>query len=187
MSHVHDGSMASGAGITRLRWEASTTMVYRRLLSYVRPMAVPMLIGVALTAVASLATIGYAKAVTLLFSAVSEHSLRLLEAGLLGGLALNIVKNAAQYAGSYTMQGVGQKVIAKIRGDLFARIQFLPLPIFDRWSRGEVQMSAPVKVSSALHMRGSWVTPMTIKFTSMSKRVWTSPRLQRSKMGSGKN
>ncbi len=102
-------------------------------------MMVPMLIGVILTGIGSLATIGYAKAVMTLFAAVSAHSLRLLELGLLGGLALNIIKNAAQYAGSYTMQGVGQRVIAKIRSDLFARIQFLPLPVFDRWSRGEVQ------------------------------------------------
>jgi len=65
--------------------------------------------------------------------------LKILEFGLLAGLGLNIVKNAAQYFGSYTMQGVGQKVIARIRGDLFTRIQFLPLPVFDRWSRGEVQ------------------------------------------------
>ena len=114
-------------------------MVYRRLLDYARPMLLPMLGGVILTALASTATIGYAKAVTTLFAAVSAHSLRLLEIGLLAGLGLNIVKNAAQYAGSYTMQGVGQKVIAKIRGDLFTRIQFLPLNIFDRWSRGEVQ------------------------------------------------
>jgi len=102
-------------------------------------MLLPMLGGVILTALASTATIGYAKAVTTLFGAVQEHSLRLLEIGLLAALGLNIVKNAAQYAGSYTMQGVGQKVIAKIRGDLFTRIQFLPLNIFDRWSRGEVQ------------------------------------------------
>src|ERR1700680_764868 len=114
-------------------------MVYRRLFSYARPMLVPMVVGLALTAVASLATIGYAKAVIMLFGAVTAHSVRLLEIGLLAGLGLNIVKNAAQYAGSYTMQSVGQKVIAKIRGDLFQRIQFLPLQIFDRWSRGEVQ------------------------------------------------
>ncbi|MBV8204519.1 MAG: ABC transporter ATP-binding protein [Candidatus Eremiobacteraeota bacterium] len=139
MSHAHTGFAAVSAGIAGLAWEASMTMVYQRLFSYVRPMAVPMLIGIALTGIASLATIGYAKAVTLLFQAVTEHSLKLLEAGLLGGLALNMIKNVAQYAGSYTMQGVGQKVIAKIRGDLFARIQFLPLPVFDRWSRGEVQ------------------------------------------------
>jgi subfamily B ATP-binding cassette protein MsbA len=114
-------------------------MVYRRLLDYARPMLWPMLGGVVLTALASTATIGYAKAVTTLFAAVQSHSLTLLEIGLLAALGLNIIKNAAQYAGSYTMQGVGQKVIAKIRGDLFTRIQFLPLNIFDRWSRGEVQ------------------------------------------------
>ena len=103
-------------------------------------MAIPMILGIALTGVSSLATIGYAKAVMMLFNAVSAHSLQLLAFGLLGGLGLNVVKNAAQYGGSYTMQGVGQKVIAKVRGDLFTRVQFLPLPVFDRFSRGEVQM-----------------------------------------------
>lgn len=113
-------------------------MIYRRLLTYARPMLVPMLIGVVLTAVASSATIGYAGAVKSLIGAVNAHSLRALELALLAGLGLNILKNVAQYAGSYSMTTVGQRIVARIRGDLFSRIQFLPLQIFDRWRRGEI-------------------------------------------------
>lgn len=113
-------------------------MVYRRLMLYARPMLGAMVVGVLLTALASLATIGYAAAVKALFSAVTTHSLRTLELALLGGLCLNILKNAAQYAGGYTMTTVGQRIIAKIRSDLFARIQFLPLTLFDQWRRGEI-------------------------------------------------
>ena len=122
-------------------------MIYRRLFSYARPMALPMILGLALTGVSSLATIGYAKAVMILFNAVSTHSVQLLAFGLLGGLGLNIIKNASQYFGSYTMQGVGQKVVAKVRGDLFKRVQFLPLQVFDRWSRGEVQTRFDMSVN----------------------------------------
>ncbi len=113
-------------------------MVYRRLLTYARAFIPQLLLGVSVTAVASLATIGYALAVKMLITAVQQHSLRTLELALLGGLALNIVKNLAQYAGGYTMTNVGQKVVAKVRGDLFSRIQFLPLQVFDRWRSGEL-------------------------------------------------
>jgi subfamily B ATP-binding cassette protein MsbA len=113
-------------------------MIYRRLLGYARPMLPQMLLGVALTAVASSATVGYAGAVGKLVSAVKTHSLHLLEIGLLAGLGLNVVKNLAQYAGGYNMTTVGQKIVARIRSDLFTRIQFLPLPIFDKWPRGQI-------------------------------------------------
>ncbi len=112
-------------------------MVFRRLLGYARPLLPSMLAGVALTGVASAATVGYAKAVQMLFAAVTQHSVRSLEIALLAGLGLNIVKNAAQYAGSFTMTRVGQRVVAQIRSDLFTRIQFLPLHVFDRWRRGD--------------------------------------------------
>lgn len=115
-----------------------SSMVYRRLLSYARPYVAPMLLGVMLTGIASLATIGYAAAVKFLMQAVSEHSLRTLELALLGGLTLNILKNAALYAGGYTMTAVGQKIVNRMRNDLFSRIQFLPLQVFDRWRSGEL-------------------------------------------------
>src|SRR5579872_248539 len=113
-------------------------MVLRRLFAYARPALGPMLLGVVLTGFASLATIGYASAVRLLINAVTQHSLRTLELALLAGLGLNILKNSAQYAGGYTMTAVGQRVVAKVRSDLFARIQFLPLQVFDRWRSGEL-------------------------------------------------
>jgi subfamily B ATP-binding cassette protein MsbA len=113
-------------------------MIYRRLLGYARPMLPQMLLGVALTAVASSATVGYAGAVGKLVSAVKTHSLHLLEIGLLAGLGLNVLKNLAQYVGGYNMTTVGQKIVARIRSDLFTRIQFLPLPVFDKWPRGQI-------------------------------------------------
>ncbi len=113
-------------------------MVYRRLLTYARPLLVRMIAGVCLTGVASLATVGYAGAVKWLITAVQQHSLRTLELALLGGVGLNIIKNIAQYAGGYTMTTVGQKVVARLRGDLFTRIQYLPLQVFDRWRSGEL-------------------------------------------------
>ncbi|MDQ6766855.1 MAG: ABC transporter ATP-binding protein/permease [Candidatus Eremiobacteraeota bacterium] len=113
-------------------------MVYRRLLGYARAYVPQLLVGVAVMGLASLATIGYALAVKKLIEAVQLHSLRTLELALLGGLGLNIVKNLAQYAGGYTMTNVGQKVVARVRGDLFSRIQFLPLQVFDRWRSGEL-------------------------------------------------
>jgi ATP-binding cassette, subfamily B, bacterial MsbA len=122
-------------------------MVYRRLTAYARPFVPRMLVGVLLTGVASLATVGYAFAVKMLITSVQQHSLHTLLLALLAGLALNIIKNVAQYAGGYNMTTVGQKVVAKLRTDLFTRVQYLPLPVFDRWRPGELISRFDIDVS----------------------------------------
>ena len=131
-------------------------MASHRLVSYLRPFVAPMIGGLLLTALASLATVGYAGAVKLLVQAVQSRSLQGLGIALAVALGLNIVKNAAQYSGGYTLTSVGQQVVAKIRSDLFARIQYLALPTFDRWRSGDIlsrfsnDMSLVVEGVSAL-------------------------------------
>ena len=97
-----------------------------------------MIAGLLLTALGSLAVLGYARAAQLLVMAVQNQNLRLLFLALCGVLALNIIKNAAQYFGSYALTSVGQHFVAKVRGDLFERVQYLPLRVFDSWRSGEI-------------------------------------------------
>jgi len=113
-------------------------MVFRRLLEYVQPSALKMLAGLLLTAISSFAVLGYAKAAQLLVTSVQKQDLRLLWLALGGTLVLNLIKNGAQYGGSYTLTSVGQRVVAKVRADLYERIQYLPLRVFDRWRSGEL-------------------------------------------------
>jgi subfamily B ATP-binding cassette protein MsbA len=113
-------------------------MLQRRLLSYVRPWLPAMIAGILLTALASLATLGYAWASKELVQAVGAKSLSGLRNALLAVLALNVLKNAAQYGGGYTLTAVGQRVVARVRRDLFNRIQYLPLQVFDTWRSGEL-------------------------------------------------
>jgi len=113
-------------------------MVLRRLFEYVRPSALIMAAGLLLTALSSFAVLGYAKAAQLLVTSVEKQDLRLLWFALGGALVLNLVKNGAQYAGSYTLTSVGQHVVAKVRADLYERIQYLPLRVFDTWRSGEL-------------------------------------------------
>ncbi|HEV2907694.1 MAG TPA: ABC transporter ATP-binding protein [Candidatus Eremiobacteraceae bacterium] len=113
-------------------------MTYQRLVRYLRPFVAPMLGGLLLTAIASLATVGYAGAVKLLVQAVSDRSLQGLGIALAAALALNILKNAGQYFGGYALTSVGQQVVRNIRRDLFARIQYLALPTFDKWRSGDI-------------------------------------------------
>src|SRR5215470_1806131 len=131
-------------------------MAYDRLVSYLRPFIAPMIGGLLLTALASLATVGYGGAVKLLVQAVANRSLQGLGIALAVALGLNIVKNAAQYFGGYTLTSVGQQVVARIRGDLFARIEYLALPTLDKWRSGDIlsrfsnDMSIVVEGVSAL-------------------------------------
>ena len=113
-------------------------MVYRRILRYARPLAVKIGAGLLLSAVSSAATIAYYKVGMALIRSVEDRSVQALLLTLLSFLALNLVKNAAGYAGSYTITVVGQQVVARVRRDLFSRIQHLPLQVFDRWRQGEL-------------------------------------------------
>jgi subfamily B ATP-binding cassette protein MsbA len=153
-------------------------MAYHRLMSYVRPFIVPMIGGLVLTALASLATVGYAGAVRLLVQAVQDRSLQGLGLALAVALGLNIVKNAAQYFGGYTLTTVGQQVVAKLRGDLFARIQYLALPTFDRWRSGDIlsrfsnDMSLVVEGVSALPLFCSAALTLIASLTYMFYLNW---------------
>lgn len=144
-------------------------MVYRRIFAYARPLALKMLVGLLFTAIGSAATIAYYKVGMSLAHAVQTRSITGLVATLGVFLALNLLKNASWYAGSYTITGVGQQVVARVRTDLFRRIQYLPLQVFDTWRSGEllsrfdndvnlmvVGVSAmPLFVSAALTLVGS--------------------------------
>ena len=95
-----------------------------------------MLVGLFFAALGSAATIAYYKVGMALAHSVQTRSGQLLLLTLLVFLGLNLLKNLASYAGGYTITLVGQQVVAKVRTDLFARIQYLPLQIFDSWRSG---------------------------------------------------
>jgi subfamily B ATP-binding cassette protein MsbA len=113
-------------------------MVYKRLLAYARPHVWQMLLGLLCTALGSAATIAYFKVAESLVSSVQGRSINLLFETLVGFAVLNLIKNAATYAGSYTIAAVGQQIVARVRAELFRRIESLPLQIFDRWRGGEL-------------------------------------------------
>jgi ATP-binding cassette, subfamily B, bacterial MsbA len=113
-------------------------MVLRRLLGYLRPSVLSMAAGLLMTALSSLAVLGYARAAQLLVVSVQNQNLKMLFLALAGALALNVIKNVAQYGGSYTLTSVGQNVVANVRADLFERMQYLPLRVFDKWRSGEI-------------------------------------------------
>src|SRR5215469_2440855 len=113
-------------------------MTSTRLVQYLRPFVAPMLGGLVLAALSSFATIGYAGAVKLIVDAVQNKSLQDLGIALATALGLNVIKNSSQYFGGYLLTSVGQQVVRKIRGDLFARIQYFSLPTFDKWRPGDI-------------------------------------------------
>ncbi|HKW45583.1 MAG TPA: ABC transporter ATP-binding protein [Candidatus Eremiobacteraceae bacterium] len=153
-------------------------MVYKRLLAYARPHAWQMLLGLLCTALGSAATIAYFKVAESLVSAVQGKSVNLLFATLAGFALLNLVKNAATYAGSYTIAAVGQQIVARVRAELFRRIESLPLQVFDRWRGGELMSrfsndvnfmvqgvnSAPQFVGAVLTLAGSIVAMIVVNW-----------------------
>ena len=164
-------------------------MVYRRLLNYARPHALRIALGLFCTALGSAATIAYFKVAESLVSSVQGKSLTLLFETLLAFAALNLIKNAATYAGSYTIAAAGQQIVARVRADLFRRIEYLPLNIFDRWRSGELMsrfsndvnimvqgvMSSPQFIGALLTLAGSIVAMSVVNWRLMLVLLAVAP------------
>jgi ATP-binding cassette, subfamily B, bacterial MsbA len=153
-------------------------MVFRRILAYARPLALKMIVGLVFAGIGSAATIAYYKVGMALAQAVQTRSLQELFLTLLAFIGLNLLKNASSYAGSYTITSVGQQAVATVRTDLFRRIQYLPLQIFDTWRSGELMSrfdndvnlmvvgvsSMPLFVTAALTLVGSVATMLYLNW-----------------------
>ncbi|MFI5388802.1 MAG: ABC transporter ATP-binding protein [Candidatus Eremiobacterales bacterium] len=164
-------------------------MVYKRLLAYARPLVWQMLLGLLCTALASAATIAYFKVAESLVSSVQGKSVQLLFETLAFFAVLNLIKNAATYAGSYTIAAVGQQIVARVRAELFRRIETLPLQIFDRWRGGELMSrfsndvnlmvqgvnSAPQFVGAVLTLAGSLIAMVVVNWHLMLVLLAVAP------------
>jgi subfamily B ATP-binding cassette protein MsbA len=164
-------------------------MVYQRLLAYARPHVWQMLLGLLCTALGSAATIAYFKVAESLVSSVQGKSVNLLFETLLGFAILNLIKNAATYAGSYTIAAVGQQIVARVRAELFRRIERLPLQIFDRWRGGELMSrfsndvnfmvqgvnSSPQFVGAVLTLIGSIIAMIFVNWRLMLVLLAVAP------------
>ncbi len=164
-------------------------MVYRRLLNYARPHALQIALGLLCTALGSGATIAYFKVAESLVSSVQGKSLNLLFETLLAFAALNLIKNAATYAGSYTIAAAGQQIVARVRSELFRRIEYLPLNVFDRWRGGELMsrfsndvnimvqgvMSSPQFIGAVLTLVGSFVAMSVVNWRLMLVLLAVAP------------
>jgi ATP-binding cassette, subfamily B, bacterial MsbA len=53
-------------------------------------------------------------------------------------IAVAVITNAASYGQNYMTAWCGQRLIARFRVDLFARLMHLPLGVFERWRPGEL-------------------------------------------------
>jgi subfamily B ATP-binding cassette protein MsbA len=148
-----------------------------------------MLLGLLCTALGSAATIAYFKVAESLVSSVQGRSVNLLFETLLGFAVLNLIKNAATYAGSYTIAAVGQQIVARVRAELFRRIESLPLQIFDRWRGGELMSrfsndvnfmvqgvnSSPQFVGAVLTLIGSIIAMIFVNWRLMLVLLAVAP------------
>jgi ATP-binding cassette, subfamily B, bacterial MsbA len=104
---------------------------YRRLLPYVRPHLVTLAIGgvLALVVAAMDGVIAW-----LVQPAMDDifirRDLRMLVLIPLALLAAYVLKGAARYLQAYLMASVGERVVARLRRDLYTHIQGMPLAFF---------------------------------------------------------
>jgi len=104
---------------------------YRRLLPYVRPHAPVLALGgvLALVVAAMDGAIAWLvkPAMDDIFIRRDETMLRLVPPAILGAY---VVKGAARYAQAYLMAAVGERVVARLRRDLYTHLQSMPLAFF---------------------------------------------------------
>jgi subfamily B ATP-binding cassette protein MsbA len=112
---------------------------YARLAPYVRrhigALAGGALLAVVVAAMEGLIAWLVKPAMDEIFIARDVAMLRLVPAALIGAYA---VKGAAQYWQSYLMHAVGERVVYRLRGEVYAHLQGMPLAFFAETHSGEL-------------------------------------------------
>ena len=141
--------------------------LYRRLLRYLRP-HVPALITGAVLAIVVAAMEG--SIAWLVKPAMDDvfirRDMRMLTLIPLLFLGAYIVKGLARYGQSYLMSAVGERVIARLRRDLYAHLQQMSLSFFNSRHTAEL-MSRVVTDVNRLARLSSTVLVMTIRQSVM--------------------
>ena len=141
--------------------------LYRRLLSYLRPHAPALVVGtvLALVVAAMEGSIAWLvkPAMDDVFIRRDVTMLKLIPLLFLGAY---IAKGLARYGQSYLMAAVGERVIARLRRDLYAHLQQMSLSFFTRRHTAEL-MSRVVTDVNRLARLSSTVLVMTIRQSVM--------------------
>jgi ATP-binding cassette, subfamily B, bacterial MsbA len=141
--------------------------LYRRLLGYLRPHAAALVIGTVLAVVVA-ATEG--AIAWLVKPALDDVFIRrdatMLKVIPLLFLAAYVAKGLARYGQSYLMAAVGERVIARLRRDLYAHLQEMSLSFFTHRHTAEL-MSRVVTDVNRLARLSSTVLVMTIRQSVM--------------------
>jgi ATP-binding cassette, subfamily B, bacterial MsbA len=141
--------------------------LYRRLLSYLRPHAPALVIGTVLAIVVAAMEGSIAwlvkPAMDDVFIRRDVTMLKLIPLLFLGAY---IGKGLARYGQSYLMAAVGERVIARLRRDLYAHLQQMSLSFFTRRHTAEL-MSRVVTDVNRLARLSSTVLVMTIRQSVM--------------------
>ena len=141
--------------------------LYRRLLSYLRPHAPALVVGtvLALVVAAMEGSIAWLvkPAMDDVFIRRDVTMLKLIPLLFLGAY---IAKGLARYGQSYLMAAVGERVIARLRRDLYAHLQQMSLSFFTSRHTAEL-MSRVVTDVNRLARLSSTVLVMTIRQSVM--------------------
>ena len=141
--------------------------LYRRLLSYLRPHAPALIVGTVLAIVVAAMEGSIAWLVKPAMDDVFiRRDVTMLKLVPLLFLGAYIGKGLARYGQSYLMAAVGERVIARLRRDLYAHLQQMSLSFFTRRHTAEL-MSRVVTDVNRLARLSSTVLVMTIRQSVM--------------------
>ena len=105
--------------------------IKRRLLSYTKPYWGRLIAGILLAVVVSAATGAAAWIVKPVMDDIFlSKDTTLLKILPIGFILIYTIKGLARYGQSYLMRSIGQKIITKIRNELYEHIQKMPLSFF---------------------------------------------------------
>jgi subfamily B ATP-binding cassette protein MsbA len=142
---------------------SGATALYRRLFVYLRPHVGALGLGTALAIVVAAMEGAIAWLVKPAMDDIFiQRDLTMLKVIPLLFLGAYMLKGAARYAQSYLMAAVGERVIAKLRHDLYAHVQRMELAFFASHHSAEL-MSRIVTDVNRLARLSSTVLVMTIR------------------------
>ena len=120
---------------------ADRVAVLRRLFRDARPYYLRLAIALVFGVVAGVGPTAYAWAIGGIENkvlAARPPDMRFLWEVVVAMIAVAVITNAASYGQNYLTAWCGQRLVARFRVDLFARLMRLPLGNFEKWRPGEL-------------------------------------------------
>ncbi|HTE17477.1 MAG TPA: ABC transporter ATP-binding protein, partial [Armatimonadota bacterium] len=142
---VPPGRKAKYGNIEPIRGELGQKEALLRLWRYLMPLKGPLLVGLGFTLLWSCINLGYGWLAKQFLDAIQAHAgrqdMRQVNFITVLGIGVMVLRGLTYFAYNYAWSYAGQKLSMRLRNEVFAHLQRLPISFFDQRKTGQLMSS----------------------------------------------